>query len=196
MSKSAKGLVILLGSFTILVLLGWGVASAADSALPGDSLYPIDQLSESVQKVLIINPVSELDFEIDLAEERISELEALEVQQAEETLISEAIAEVEAQEALLQEKQRTMIETGLGEGGDQAVKERVMSRLEQHLELHLQKMEQVKTKLQQKGNEDAVKALENSMEKFQQGKQNAIDSVDNNQQQNGNKKGGNQQNKK
>ncbi|NIP43973.1 MAG: hypothetical protein GWO10_21810, partial [candidate division Zixibacteria bacterium] len=62
----------------ITSLLGGGVAYASDGALPGDTFfYSVDRSAEVVRLNLMTNPVSQTEYQYDLANERLQEAETL-----------------------------------------------------------------------------------------------------------------------
>lgn len=61
-----------------LLIISSGTAALADSANPGDLLYPVDTFTESITGVLIKDQVAKAKFYATLSEERVAELHALE----------------------------------------------------------------------------------------------------------------------
>jgi hypothetical protein len=69
--------IIVLASFVILLLAGSGIGYAADLAVPGDVLYPLDRKIEGIQLLIFRNPETNSQLRILILEERTSELEKL-----------------------------------------------------------------------------------------------------------------------
>lgn len=63
--------------FAIVLALGGGTASLANSAKPGDTLYPIDKFIEKIQEKLTANPEVRTKLLSVLADERVKELEEI-----------------------------------------------------------------------------------------------------------------------
>jgi hypothetical protein len=62
----------------IVLLLGAGSTMAASSnALPTETLYPVKQLTEEVQRVMAVSPERKAEFETDIANIRAAELQAM-----------------------------------------------------------------------------------------------------------------------
>lgn len=75
---SRMRLVPALAIFLLLVTLGGGVAFAAESALPGDLLYPIKiHVVEEVRATFTFSPLAKSQWEIRRAERRLEEAETL-----------------------------------------------------------------------------------------------------------------------
>ena len=70
----------------ILLLSGTGLVSASNSALPGDSLYPVKRTWEDVRLVLVINPTSREHLEDQYEQERLHEVDELLVEKRPETI--------------------------------------------------------------------------------------------------------------
>lgn len=61
-----------------IIALGGGTATLANSAKPGDALYPVDQLVERIQEKLTTNPEARTQLLALFADERVSELADIE----------------------------------------------------------------------------------------------------------------------
>lgn len=95
----ATVLIIVLGGSTA------GAATLAQSALPGDLLYPIKvNLNEQVREVLATTPEKRASVALSRAEERIKELEKLEARGADETLILSSEERIDEQVRDAEEK--------------------------------------------------------------------------------------------
>lgn len=77
----------LVGSFLIVSSLAMGTAVAALDSLPGQTLYPLKKVAESIQLRLIYNESDRADLQVKFAQNRIQELEDV-LQQTEEGKIS------------------------------------------------------------------------------------------------------------
>lgn len=62
----------------LIIALGGGTATLANSAKPGDTLYPVDQLVERIQEKLTTNPAAKTELLAKFADERVAELADLE----------------------------------------------------------------------------------------------------------------------
>lgn len=62
----------------IILVLGGGTASVANSAKPGDALYSVDQFIEQLQEKFTAGPEAKANLLAKLADERVVELTALE----------------------------------------------------------------------------------------------------------------------
>ena len=69
--------IIVLASIVIILIAGSGIGYAADSAVPGDVLYPLDRKIEGIQLLIFKNPETNGQLRILILEERTSELEKL-----------------------------------------------------------------------------------------------------------------------
>lgn len=80
----------------LIFTVGVGSVSAAESALPGDILYPIKVgVNEEVREALARTPESRARIAIERAERRIQELKQLELTGATETIFAEAEARLD-----------------------------------------------------------------------------------------------------
>ncbi len=70
----------------IFLLSGTGLVSASNSALPGDSLYPVKRTWEDVRLVLVVNPTSREHLEDQYEQERLHEVDELLVEKRPETI--------------------------------------------------------------------------------------------------------------
>jgi hypothetical protein len=59
----------------VVILGGGGVVVASNSALPGDTLYPVDQAVENIQIKLASSEDKKSELKVKFAEERLSEVE-------------------------------------------------------------------------------------------------------------------------
>lgn len=74
LSRKKKMLAITIGVVLLLIAAGVGTALAADAAIPGDALYPLDRQLEALQLRLSADPAR---IHQQLAEERLAEVQAL-----------------------------------------------------------------------------------------------------------------------
>lgn len=144
MNPKAK-VAIFASVFAAFLILGGGAAVyAADDSAPGDALYPIDKGWESLQRAFVNNPEKSAEFEMDVLEERVRELEQLQNQNAEMKNIEKALGEVEQQQERVQERVRNMEEKHLEGEVDEGTKERIQNRYEKQNEEHEEIMNKVK----------------------------------------------------
>ncbi len=146
MSKKVKMLVASVIGVTLLILVGTGVAYASDGSRPGDILYPIDKASESIQRALITDATNKTEFELDVMDERVKELNELSTESDDES-IKEAISEVDDQQVRLQTRLQEM--TQLREENKIQTQEqlKVMEKLQTKVQEHEGILNQVQTKL-------------------------------------------------
>jgi len=95
----------------IVLLGGAGTTYASDSAAPGDFLFPIDKAVEGVQRVFTFSAVSKSEFELEVMEERVLELEEVSDGDSSDA-VADAIDEVEGQQLRIREQLRIMDEPG------------------------------------------------------------------------------------
>jgi hypothetical protein len=67
----------LAGSLLALVLVFASAVAASADALPGDALYGVKRVSEEARGLLIMDPEARMRFRLDLADERLREIETL-----------------------------------------------------------------------------------------------------------------------
>lgn len=162
---------------TAFLLAVGGTAYAADSANPGDLLYPVDKLMEQVQRGLTLDTQAKVQFELQLMKERVSELEAVQsrvANQGEETqnqeAVKAAIGEMEAQQIRLQEGLQAMNQFTTDNSEAYQAKEQFMFQFGVEVDQLLAKMEQIRTQLQsgvEEGNSDAAGQLFQFQHSFQ-----------------------------
>lgn len=85
----------------ILIALGGGTATLANSAKPGDALYPVDQLIEQIREKLATSPETKTQLLAQFADERVAELAKLEtIDPAKLTETAQQLWEKHRQEAI------------------------------------------------------------------------------------------------
>lgn len=145
MSSGTKIIAVVLASVAGLLLLGGGVAMAADPAKPGDALYGVDLAVESVQRSLKFGDAAKADFEIDVLDERMEELAELDEEEGD---LGDALEEVDEQQDRLYTQVRKMEENN---DVDEGEKERVWTRYESRYEYHYEYMKQLQEKQEGQG---------------------------------------------
>jgi hypothetical protein len=144
------GLIILaLGTMT-------GVASAADSAVPGDLLYPIDRSIEDLQLSLAHQPEEQVALLLAFADERLQEVEQLNLPETEQQM---EIA-LEAYEQTISDLAQVIASDG---GIDQ---EALAEMRDQALSVHEQRLLVVR----QEAPEQAWPGLDRAIEASQKGR--------------------------
>lgn len=137
--KNNPVLVVLL-SIVILLALGTTASYAADSAGPGDLLYPIDLLAEDVQSALTISDEKKIELEIEILKERVEELEALE---DDSEYIDTAVEKLTSQEDAVQNQYQEMEQKAQQNKIQEQEWERVRNRYQENIQEHDQSMEQI-----------------------------------------------------
>lgn len=144
----------------ILILGGGGylLATAADASTPGDTLYAVDTLAESVQRAITFDPIAKAELEQAILDERASEvLEILEAEDTDEAVLGEAVDNLDAQNTRVQERIQLLADE---EGNiDEAALERVQNRYEEQVAEQVKNMEKVQSQYKNMGEE--------TMNKFQ-----------------------------
>ncbi|MCA9376952.1 hypothetical protein H6762_00780 [Candidatus Nomurabacteria bacterium] len=110
-----------------------GVVKAADSANPGDPIYFADRLGESIDRTFTLNQYSKSELEMDLIDERMSELEfvlSTETDLTEEE-IQAILDDIDAQLLRVQERLQNSGELENGE------LEQLMNRYREQIETNL-----------------------------------------------------------
>ncbi len=165
-----KKLTVISGILVGLLVLGVGGAYASDSATPGDILYPLDLMYESMERVIKIDPVSRVDFETDVLEERVIELGELTVD-GELDNIEVVVDSISDQQNELNERVIVMNEECTGDNCDEGEKERVVNRIVEQNQEHTQTMEESHIVIEEKYGEDqcagACGKLEHVIETFE-----------------------------
>jgi TolA-binding protein len=135
----------------LLVVVGGGgilLAQEADAAEPGDTLYSVDLLAENVQRVITFDDVKKTELEEDILEERVLELESV---SEKDGAVEGILTAIEAQQ------ERVQKQIGKLEGNPEKLQdgqlEQIQNRYQQQLEQHIQVME----KVQNKGEDTAIK---------------------------------------
>ncbi|MBD3280824.1 hypothetical protein GF389_04855 [Candidatus Dojkabacteria bacterium] len=162
MNNATKVVVGFALAILLLGLVGTGAVLAADSAKPGDVLYPLDQLGEDVQRAFTTNDDERAELEMKILDERKEELEALE--EADDGRIEDAIDHLEEQESTVQERLRAMNENSEMDEGE---KTRVTERSEEQVEAHEQVIEKVQEKLRESQNDEVADKLEKVKNKYE-----------------------------
>ncbi|MFC1633022.1 DUF5667 domain-containing protein [Patescibacteria group bacterium] len=130
-------LAVLVGGFFM-------TASQADAAVPGDGLYGFDRAYESVQR-FFTSSTNKPEFEMDILDERVDELNQLKASNADLSDIEKSIKNVTDQDDRTAKRVREAEDNTTSDDG---TLERIRERLETHQEESLKLMEQVQTKLQ------------------------------------------------
>jgi len=139
----------------LIIVLGGGgylLATTADAATPTDPLYQVDLFAESVQRVITFDDVAKAELEQEILDERAAEVESLVGENADEAVLSEAVAELDQQR--LRTEDRVQILLKADGNYEEADVLRVRTRYEEQLQEQLQNMEQVQEKYQNVGEEE------------------------------------------
>ncbi|MDY0097200.1 MAG: DUF5667 domain-containing protein [Candidatus Dojkabacteria bacterium] len=152
----------------VILLLGGGgyvLATAADAAVPGDSMYAIDLIAEDVQRALTTDDLALAELEEDILQERVDEVEQIVEGGVDEEIVDEALQELTKQTERAQERIIKLMSDD--SKYDEAKKAEVVSRHMNLVQTQVQKMTEVQSQYEnvsgeaKKGFEDAVVTLEN-----------------------------------
>lgn len=149
--KTNKSLQVIALSLIGLLGLGGGVAYASDSAVPGDLLYPIDLAIENAQMALTNDPAEQAELAQEILDERIEELEEIanDDDKGQED-IEKANKEVDKARANAYGKTEEMLQARIDGNVSEVVHTRVLLKQEENAERHEVKLQEVKTKVEEK----------------------------------------------
>jgi hypothetical protein len=151
-------LFVTLGIVFVLLVTSGGVAYASDDAVPGDLLYPVDKAVESLNRVIISDPIAKAEFEVELLDERVAELEDLsEVSNGE--VVGDANEEVEAQKNRVRERLEVLAELSVQNKLNTQEQQQLMQEVQNKLQVHEESMNQIKSNLENKGDVDNSQKL-------------------------------------
>ncbi len=141
-----------------VLALGGGAAFAANPAIPGDMLFPVDKVAESVRRAFTFGADNKAQFEIAVMDERIEELETQDERGTEESTAA-SISEIDAQMLRLRERLQEMNQ--LREENKLQTQEQlqVMQKLQERVQNHEETMNIVQNKLQSSGDTDNSESL-------------------------------------
>lgn len=155
MDKKLKSSLTLALAIIFVGVGGFFLVREANAATPADALFPLDKFSESVTRLVILNPATEIAFETEVLDERLTELDLLIEESADTTA---ALEEVDAQVDTL--------DTAVTDGDSPlTLQEREELRLQyqERIQAHIQTMEKVQ---QQVGNETAQQSIQKSIDRL------------------------------
>lgn len=149
---------------TLLVTGGMtaGVAYASNDAIPGDPLYGVDRAFEKVIGTFMFTENARARHEMDLLDERMSELEALMLRERFEGENAQGLlGDIEAQQVKVRER----LQTGDFSGEDA---QRLTNRYEEQLQTHTQTMVKLQSENQNRINqynlEEKFESVKNKMQ--------------------------------
>lgn len=148
----SKVILIIIVTLVVLGTVGVAGAYASDSAVPGDALYSLDLYSEGVVRNFISDEVALSEYEMEILDERVAELEEMEevetVTGQESEFLEDALDNITAQEDRV--RQRIDQVEGVYNGGEvgEAVMEQVQNMWQEKVESHEQRIEQVQSKVE------------------------------------------------
>ena len=158
----------LLSVLLVVILLlgggGYALATVADAAVPGDTMYAIDLVAEDVQRALTTDDLALAELEADILQERVDEVEQIVEKGADEEIVGEALQELTRQTERAQERIIKLMSDD--SKYDEAKKAEVVNRHMNLVQTQIQKMEEIQSKYKnvsgdaKKGFEDAVVNLE------------------------------------
>lgn len=164
MTSSSKLMTSVVIAIAAIFLIGGGVAWAADGSKPGEALHPVDLAFEQLRRTLIGDDVAKADFEMDVLEERIGELKALESEGADSGQIKAALDEVGEQQEKVHERVRTMEENNENDTGE---KNRIWQRYEGQIDDHMEYMWQYQEQKQTNMEEDVEESLDTTLQGYE-----------------------------
>ncbi len=176
--KKNKALIVVI----IVILVGislMGVVSACDASNPGDILYPIDLSVENFQRNFISDSVQKAEFEIEVMDERVQELETISNNNDSE-LVSNALKEVEKQENRLQKKLQEMNQLRTQNQIQIQKVAKVMQKLEQKISEHNKGISKAKQNIESQGNFSNFEKLDQIQNKYLKNVDSSIQSFENN----------------
>lgn len=134
---------------------GFLLVREANAATPADALFPLDKFTESITRLVILNPEAEIEFETKVLDERLTELDALATESDDTTVALEEIdSQVEA------------LDTAVADENSQltiAQREELRLKYQERIQEHIQTMERVQ---QQVGNETAQQSIQKSIDRL------------------------------
>jgi len=155
-------------ALVVILFLGGGgyvLATAADASVPGDAMYAIDLVAEDVQRALTTDDLALAEFEEEILQERVDEVEQIVEDGVDEEIVDEALQELTKQTDRAQERIIKLMSDD--SKYDEAKKAEIVSRHMNLVQTQVQKMTEVQTKYvnvsgdaAKKGFEDAVVTLE------------------------------------
>jgi len=160
MNKSLKLTLTAFATVTALGAIGIATAGSVNASAPGDFLYGLDRAYEALGSTMQFSDIAKAEYQIDLLEERASEVVLLEGE-GNEVLIEEAINNLEKAEDKTLERVRKAEDNENSEDGEL---KRVRERLETHLGESVEAKEQVKIMYENKGDNDAAAKVGKSIE--------------------------------
>lgn len=145
--------VVLVLTFVLSLGMLTGVAAAADRAVPGDLLYPLDLALENVQLSATQRPAGRVALLLDLAEERLEESQRVFAQGR----IEDMETALDGYDHILEDLSGTV---GLAPSADRPALE---TQLEERLSVHTQRL----VELRQDAPEQALPGLDRAIEASQ-----------------------------
>lgn len=153
MSAKAKKLTIIATMMVVFVVAGAVTVKASENSSTGDFLYPVDKGWESLRRAFISGEAEKAEFEMNIFEERLGELNMLQEQNESQSRIEAALGEVEKQQSRVQERVREMEEKHMNGEVDDGVQERVMNRYENQVQNYDGVKEQVQNQYKEQNQE-------------------------------------------
>jgi len=147
MDKKLKSGLTLAFAIVFVAVGGFFLVREANASTPVDALFPLDKFAESVTRLAIINPEAEIEFETEVLDERLTELDALVAENLDTAL---ALLEIDSQVDVLD---------NVVADGDSTLtleqREELKLQYQERIQAHIQTMtqEQLKT-----GSDEAQKA--------------------------------------
>lgn len=170
MNKTTKTFLTVILCLAFISIGGYYLVREADAAAPGDVLFPLDKLTESVTRLAISNPEKKAAFEQQVLDERVAELEQV---VGEDGDVEGSIDEIDKQETNLDE---SLTDDGIS-ASDEA-KARIIEKTQEQTAKHVTTMNKVQTQV---GNDTAKQNIQeitvNIQERSQERIQKLQDSI-------------------
>lgn len=125
----------------VAIIIAGGSVYATETSLPGDFLHPIKLVAEKIETKLAVSEEKQARIEAEHTNKRIEEVRKLDIKASAQT-------NIEQKNEIQKRQQSAQVE------------------IETHLEQTLDKLEQVKTKLNERGKDKAAEKLNISIERL------------------------------
>lgn len=153
-------LVVFLGIFSLLLIIGVSSIYASDGAAVGDLLFPLDKGFENVRRLFISDPKKEAEFELEVLGERIEEYNKLNMQYKSQDEIQAGFDECTKQRERVEARIRVMEESENVEEGEKEEVRNRYERYEDQMQGPNQNQNQEQNENQQDQTESSTEAIE------------------------------------
>lgn len=165
-----KFISILLILVVVLLVGGYLLAKEADAATPTDPLFKIDLMAEAIDRAFTFTDLEKTELEQAILDERAEELKTLLDENANEEILGEAVDNLDKQRIRTEERVQELEENGEGE----TEMENIRNRFETQLQNHLENMERVRERFEQKTfkSEEAQENFQKTIQNFENAQSN------------------------